>query len=1148
MFFNAHKLLSVPTALRENNPVHVRFLTGPAGSGKTWRCLTEVRAALAANPAGDPLLFLSPKQATFQLERQLLAEGGAGGFARLQILSFERLASLVLDRAGLVPPPCLSEEGRVMVLRALLMVHEKELQLFRRSARRTGFARQLSQLLAELQQHQVSHAKLRDWAGRPDVPPELRAKLLDLAVLLAGYGKWSDLHNLQDGTQLLELATTLLGSQRQPRLNLNIGQLWLDGFAEMTPQELDLLMAVLPHCREATLAFCLDDARVGEAADGGSWLSIWSAIGKLHQQCWQRVGMIPGAVATGEPLRRDSGHTRFAGNAALRHLEQGWARNFSRADAPAIAAAGIRLAACADAEAEAVLATRAILKHVRAGGRYRDCAVLVRSLEGYHKPLARSFRRHGIPYFLDQRESIAHHPLAELTRSALRTVAYDWAHDDWFSALKAGFSPVAETQIDRLENESLARGWHGKKWREPMQIMDQPALAEWAESLRQIIWPPFARLARQLGVHQSRPNGRQLTAAIRQLWRALQVAETLEHWSSATLAEAAVHRTVLDQMNSWLGDIETAFAGEALALRDWLPILDAGLAGLTVGVIPPALDQVLVGAIDRARNPELKLAIVLGLNEGVFPATPAPPAILTDEDRAELSERACLLGPDLRERLARERFYGYIACTRSSEQLLLGYARQDASGKALNPSPFIGQVQRWFPGLAIEAFDADIPWSESLIAAELAPALIGPLSQTEGDPTPGSNWSDLLALPSLSDSVRRLSSLREPLPGESLSPAIARNLYGPTLRSSVSRLEEFAACPFRFFVRSGLQAGERKLFELDARERGNFQHDVLKVFHERLEAKHQRWRDLTPLEARDQIGAIARELMPEYRDGLFRESAKTRFAARAMTGALQDFVEVIVTWLHRQYEFDPVLAEAAFDGKPGARLPAWDIPLGAGLPGLKLSLHGRIDRVDVWRDPDSETALAVIIDYKSGGKKLDPVLVESGVQLQLLAYLNVLRHWKNPDFWPGLRRIEPAGVFYINLRGAYEAGGTREEVLTGAADAREQAYRHTGKFDAGWLPQLDRIGAADQFNYRRNKDGSLHKGSSEALKRDEFMGLLDGVETQLVAMGQRIFAGAAAVDPYRKGSSTPCDYCDFASVCRIDPWTHQYRRLRGKRE
>ncbi len=1145
----AHKLLSITAAFRENRLMHVRFLLGPAGSGKTWRCLAEVRAALADQPEGEPLILLAPKQATFQLERQLLAAGPPGGFARLQILSFERLARFVLEQAAVVPPQSLSEEGRVMVLRALLMRHADELQLFRRSARRAGFARQLSQLLAEFQQHQVGPATLRDWSGRADVPSELKAKLGDLAVLLAAYRDWLQAHDLQDGSHLLDLAAARLNPRAKNPLQLVIGRLWLDGFAEMTPQELDLLLGILPHCREATLAFCLDAPGAEAAGSGGSWLSIWSAVGRLYQQCRERASRLPDTEVTIEVLDRDAGHTRFAARPALRQLEAAWARNFPPA-APGQTEppAGIRLVLCPDAEAEATHAARAILQHVRAGGRYRDCAVIVRQLAGYHKALARSFRRHAIPFFLDQRESIAHHPLAELTRSALRTVAFDWPHEDWFSALKAGFSPVAETQIDRLENESLARGWRGKKWREPIQISEQPALAEWAESLRQVIWPPFARLARQLTVNQSRPTGTQLAAAMRQLWRALQVQDTLEHWSTAAVSEAAMHRTVLEQMNAWLDNVALAFAGEPVALRDWLPILDAGLAGLTIGVIPPALDQVLVGAIDRARNPELKLTVVLGLNEGVFPATPAPPTILTEADRAELSERSCLLGPDLRERLARERFYGYIACTRSSEQLLLACSRHDVTGQALNPSPFIGQVQRQFPALVAEVFTPEASWSQAETAGELAPALLG---AWERDPAPtagGPGWSDLLAIPELGDWVRRLKALREPEPTEALAPALARRLYGPTLRSSVSRLEEFAACPFRYFVRSGLQANERKLFELDARERGNFQHDILKIFHERLESAHQRWRELTPLAAREQIAAIAQELMPEYRDGLFRESAKTRFAARAMTGALQDFVEVVVTWLRRQNEFDPTLAEVAFDSKPGSRLPAWDLPLGPDLPGLKLSLHGRIDRVDIWRDPAGETALAVIIDYKSGGKKLDPLLVANGVQLQLLAYLNVLRHWPKPDLWPGLRRIEPAGVFYVNLRGAFDSGGSRSEVLEGAAQDRQLAYRHNGKFDAARLPQLDRLGAADQFNYRRNKDGSLRQGSTEALTGAELLGLLEGVETQLIAMGRRIYGGAAAVDPYRKGTTTPCDYCDYASVCRIDPWTHQYRRLRAPAE
>jgi ATP-dependent helicase/nuclease subunit B len=77
--------------------VQARFLLGPAGSGKTFRCLAEIRAELLAAPAGPPLIFLAPKQATFLLERQLLAEDSLAGYTRLQILSFDRLARFIFS-------------------------------------------------------------------------------------------------------------------------------------------------------------------------------------------------------------------------------------------------------------------------------------------------------------------------------------------------------------------------------------------------------------------------------------------------------------------------------------------------------------------------------------------------------------------------------------------------------------------------------------------------------------------------------------------------------------------------------------------------------------------------------------------------------------------------------------------------------------------------------------------------------------------------------------------------------------------------------------------------------------------------------------------------------------------------------------------
>ena len=291
-----------------------------------------------------------------------------------------------------------------------------------------------------------------------------------------------------------------------------------------------------------------------------------------------------------------------------------------------------------------------------------------------------------------------------------------------------------------------------------------------------------------------------------------------------------------------------------------------------------------------------------------------------------------------------------------------------------------------------------------------------------------------------------------------------------------------------------------------------------------------------------------------------------------------------------QYEFDPAAAELEFgDGKTA---PAWKVDLDGG---HKLALRGRIDRIDLCRQAGDD-ALCVVMDYKSGGKKLDAILIEHGVQLQLLAYLAAIRSWP-PKVWLGLNlpafsplsspeeerggvrrpmvsksnplaptlsplgrgegeepiffgalKIAPTGVFYVNLRGQYESGGTRAEVLAEAGDARKLAYRHTGRFDTDALPKLDSAGAADQFSYRLNQDGSLRKGSAEALSHAEFEALLDRVEVQLREMGHAIFSGDAKVDPYRKGSETPCKYCDYRAVCRIDPWTHRYRVLRAVKE
>ena len=1164
--------------------MQARFLLGPAGSGKTFRCLTEIREELLRSPEGPPVILLAPKQATFQLERQLLADPALSGYARLQILSFERLAQFVFDQLNTAQPEVLSEEGRVMVLRALLMQRQSELKIFRAAARLTGFAQQVSLLLREFQRHHLSPTRLDSLAARPDLASHLHDKLHDLALLLRAYADWLKSHDLRDANDLLDAATVTL---RTPHSALRVSALWLDGFAEMTPQELELLAAVLPFCERATLAFCLEREPQSEP----SWLSTWSVVAQTFRRCHTRLANLPGVEVSVEMLERDPRQNRFAETPVLAFLEERWSAAVPAAAAPqtkatdeslndtagagaATETATIRLVTCADTQTEAVLAAREILRFVRSDARYRDCAVIVRQLEPYHATLGRVFRRYGIPFFMDRREPVAHHPLAELTRFAFRTVTFGWRHDDWVGALKSGFAPAREDEIDALENEALARGWEGRVWCRPLSSRTETANVERFEKLRQRLVPPFEKLAADLVASGpvAAPTGAQVAAALREFWGALKVEETLDHWSQSATDQSSIHSTVLDQMHDWLGNLAVAFPTETLPLREWLPILEAGLANLTVGVVPPALDQVLIGAVDRSRNPDLKLALVLGLNEGVFPAPLAPGILLTDADRAALAQDV-FLGPSAYQRLGHERYLGYIACTRATRRLVLTRALRDADGQPLNPSPFFEHVKQLI-GVAEDNFNGAAPWWEGEHACELAAPVLracvselfslapqgtsgarvgvkGGLEKAASPPWPSpllgerrekiTALLELATLPDLARLVAKWLQLQIAVSTEKLTPATIEKLFGQELASSISGLEDFAACPFKFFAARGLRLAERKEFQFDDRDKGSFQHEVLREFHRRVSATGRLWRHLNTPEARIILDSIARDLLPEFEGGKFLADGAARFAGEVLIERLDQLVGVLIEWM-AQYEFDPTRAEISFGLSP-EDMPAWRLELA---DGRALLLRGRIDRVDLCH-VDEETALAVVMDYKSRARKLHAVKLHHGLELQLLSYLGVLRHLRDPKIFFGVQRLVPAGVFYVPLNGgAGRPLTTRADVLATGSQEQRTAYQHSGRFLAEELARFDNRGEAkgDQFRFAKKNDGSLSARGNDALPAAELDALRGKIETHLRDYANRIFNGEVAVSPFRIGSETACDYCDFRAVCRFDPWIEPFRALR----
>jgi ATP-dependent helicase/nuclease subunit B len=1079
--------LEIPgvVALPRAAAMSVQFLLGPAGSGKTWRVLEEIRAELRARPEGDPLLLLAPKQATFLLERQLLADDGPAGFARLHILSFERLALWWRERLSEPDREVLGEEGRVMVLRALLRRHKDVLGPWSRSAARPGFARRLSGLLRRFQHQQLSAGRIETEIGT--APAGLETKLQLFVQLLADYRAWLQERNLLDADELiLDTANQLQGTrsagpsyEAATAKEVRLGGVWLDGFAELTPAELELLAATVGRADRAMLAFCLDHEPDGET----DILSPWSVIGQTFYRAHARLAA--DSAARVEVLRRSEARSRFSTAPALAELERAWLSPMRQNPITDIARS-IEVLACPDPEAEAETAARRIREFVRAGGRYRDVAVLPRRLDESAPVFARVFRRYDIPLFLDRREPAAHHPAGDLFRAALRLVAWQWRTEDWMTLLKTGLAGVDESDADRLENASLAAGWTGQQWR------SQPPPGALSENAWRRLVEPFHAFERLLsGVPIT---GSLLAQAGRELFAVLNVSERLASWQEAQ--PGAAHELVGRAVSEWFDAVETGFASDALSAQEWLPVVDSALGTLTVGVVPPTLDQVLMGAIDRSRNPDLRLVILPGWNEGVFPAPAPGPDLLTGAEADWLDEHRWLPSPANLRQLGHERFFAYIALTRSSERVLVTHALAGPEGDRLSPSPFLHALRRLVPDSAAEAREEHL---EHPCERTLPPWL---------PTTPGAAFERERAA---ALALHTAPSVAEP--AWTLDRHLVRRLVPSPPRFAVTAIETFRKCPYQHFAARLLAADEREVAELDSRKSGSLAHRTLERFHRAVAQQPGGWRELPESKVADLMETAWSEAEADLKmEWLTRSPAGRADTAR--------WIRRLVGFVTRQlrartgHAFEPERFEQRFGDLGGEGLKLrW-------VDGTTVEVAGKIDRLDRAMAKDGHEWW-LVIDYKSSKRRFDESGFKSGTDIQLVAYLAALA--AVPDI--GLGRI--AGALFAQITG--------ESVRS--SDHRDDAPKESatlpfrGRLNFAAHPSLALKADERVFATQLKKDGQPHAGS-DLIPPEALAGLCEEVKAVLMRTVEKIMAGRCEPEPAQLKGRFACEACDWRTVCR----------------
>lgn len=1098
----------------------LRFILGPAGSGKTYTCISQMAQLIAADPLGYPLLLLTPQQSTFIYEKSLAAACPGGGFCRASVSGFARLAQKALRRAGGEQLPGLSEAGQLLAMSYAVAGHADKLQVFGPTCRRAGFAREMVSAAEELRAYGVAPEALAqvgaELAG-DDANSHSAARLQDIALLAGAYeeavaGRYSDYAGRME----------VLARQIDQGM-LEGYEVWLDGFSEFTPAELNVLRAMLRCCRRVSLCLCLDEASLGrKLREDEVFYPTWKAYGELNEAAAAE------GIAVEPPLILKRGQTgRFAASPELAALEASLAGRGTKP--PCSAPRHIHVSFAVDARSELEAVGRRIKRLVRERGwRYRDISVICRDAARYEYLLQPVFDSLDLPYFLDSHKPLLTHPLIDLVRSALEVWTERPGYRQIMRYLKNPLAGLSKEESDLLDNYCLAHGvkfyhWSRESWHFTPLDDEDPQLAGQIDELRQRVWPPLQQFLEDAG-----NSAVSLNRAILALLERLQVKAALRGLQEQDIAAgrgeaASAHAQAWDKLAAFLEEAAALLGEESYAPDELRELYEAAVLGLTFATIPPGLDQVLVASLERSRNPEIKAAFIIGVNDGELPAALPPEGAFRDGERQWLASRGLRLAPDQVRRQLQENYLCYIALTRPSQELYLSYHLHDDEGKRIAPSQLLRKLRAVYPGLTprlaefglddVDGSPADLTLASSRLRQEE-----GPL------------WRAVVRLYGERKDRRSQSRVERglyfsPAPAR-LERETARRLYGSRLRSSVSQIERFRNCPFSYFANYGLKLRPRRSFELTPADRGDLFHFVLADVGSTLAEKKISWREVDQKLAQVLVDQALSAYLPRFLAGIMSSSARYAYLEDRIRRALIN--AVLLTAEHmRQGKFVPVAFELPF-GRGESGLPALRIRLE---DGRELALAGQIDRVDMAESADGEKAYLRVVDYKTGNNKLKIPDVEAGLQLQLLAYLQVVMD--NAAAFTA-RDARPAGAYYAHVHDetvlADDADGTAPGMkLRGVTVPSQEVARLSDPAVNGWSKLV---------NIYCNDKGTLNTGLEEGQMEELRQRVIYLLKDSAAAM----LEGLVAVSPLADDDRDACAFCDFAAVCGFDRGAAKARR------
>lgn len=1087
----------------------LKFVFGPSGSGKSSYLYQHVIQESMKYPERN-YIVLVPEQFTMQTQKDLVMMHERKGIMNIDVLSFARLAYRVFEETGGGGLPVLDDEGKNLILRKIAGDYESELKMLGGHMKKQGYISEVKSVISEFTQYDIGEDEIERVMESAGESSRLYYKLADIRLLYRGFTDY-----LQEKYITKEELLDVLSCEVEKSERLKNSTVVLDGFTGFTPVQDRLLGELMRHCREVIVTVTMD--RRGNPYVYEHPYQLFALSKQMVTSLLQIAKQ--NKIPVEEPVELyDHVPWRFKEQEALAFLEKHLFRYGAGAYEKEQEQVKLHLAKNPREEAYAVAEqVRRMMREDRY--RLRDIGVIVSDMDVYADHLKQAFIKYDIPFFMDHKRSILLNSFVEYIRSVLHMAEQSFSYESVFRFLRTNLAGFTYEEIDELENYVIGLGIKGykhwqEKWTRKLRGMAQEDLDKMNHYRRQLVEKVDGLI---YVLRQRRKTVADITRAIYEFMvqenlqvRLAEQEELFKAKGELALAReyAQIYRIVIELFDKFvelLGD-------EQVSLSEYCKLLDAGLEEARVGVIPPEVDQVVIGDMQRTRLKDIKALLFAGANDVYLPGALLRTGLLSELDREKFAREKLTLSAGGKEKAYVQKFYLYLNLTKPSEKLDIYYSKVSADGKSVRPSYLIQELQKLFPKLKVrdeERYLKEQELTENIGFDRMIREFVQKRHETDGAWCELYNWYK--KNPKWQEKVERFLEAgyyRKPL--DALTEEAAKRLYGEEFETSITRMERFAVCAFSHFLTYGLGLREREEYDFQAADLGNVCHRALERFSYKVEREAGDWLKLTEEKRKQYVEESVEEAIADYGNSILYSSSRNAYLIVRMKRMLEKTVWALTKQL------------AAGDFKPAAY-------------ELRFA-NGKIDRVDTCEDGDC--VYVKVIDYKTGSKSFDVTALYHGLQLQLMVYMDAalqLEQKKHPE-----KEILPAGVFYYRIQDPLidrpKEGEEQESIL------KELKPDGMISLEKEVLGHLDHcmVGESSVIPVKYNKNGSLSKSSKAASAQDFYL-MMKYAVNKVEEIRQKILSGDVKVNPYRRGTETSCDYCSYRQICGFDTKMEGYR-------